>query len=111
MHVARVDEGDHRHRVVAGLKVEHREFDRAAIETRRCPGFQTSHRKRELAQPRTEALRGGIAGTSCFVILEADMNQTRKKCPGRQYDGVSGKRESELCDNARNARRAIMFID
>ena len=46
-----------------------------------------------------------------YVAYHSQTGFTAPDNVGENPDGVSGKRESELCDNARNARRAIMFID
>ena len=45
MHVARAQEREHRRGIVAGLHLEHREVDRAAVEARRRAGLEPADRQ------------------------------------------------------------------
>src|SRR4029453_18316459 len=57
MHRARANETEHRRGIVARLQLERSEIDRAAIESRWCPGLQPPDRQTEFAQSPPERLR------------------------------------------------------
>ena len=103
MLVARAEVGEHRARVVAGLLVEAREFDRAAVEARRRAGLQAVDAERQLAQPGGEPRRGRIARATARMVREADVDQAGEERAGREHDGARAQFEPELRDDAGHA--------
>ena len=73
---------------VAGLKLELRPVDGAAVEARRRAGLQAAAAKAELLQRFAEQDGGGFAGASGGILLLAAVDESVEESAGGDDDGV-----------------------
>src|SRR5690349_10358422 len=103
MHAAIAHERENGRRLVTRLHRQLAEIDRPAVDTRRRAGLEPSHRQLQLAQSRSETLRRRVARAAGLVVLKANVNQSRQKSTGGEYDGCRLELDPDLCDDSRNA--------
>jgi hypothetical protein len=65
----------------------------------------------QLAKSCGKPLGRRIAGASRLIILQPDVNQTRQKRAGGQYDGVGLEGETDLRHDTRYTRHAADVFD
>src|SRR5690606_28801235 len=90
------EEGEHRYRIIPRLLQHHRVIDGAAIDARRCTGFQPAGRQSDLAQSGRQRTRWWVAGAAGLVVVEADMHQTTEERTGGQHHGFRFEPQAEL---------------
>ena len=97
-----------RRRLVAGLHLERRVIDRAAVEARAGPGLEAADLKAERAEVIAEAHRGEVAGAARRVILQPDMDEALEEGAGGQDDG---RRLEDLADLRLDAAHGAILDD
>ena len=79
MLVAAPEIGEHRPRIVAGLELEPGEIDGASVDARRRAGLQAPDRELALAHLARQRVRGRIAGTASFLILQSHVDASAEE--------------------------------
>ena len=97
------EKGKHRHRIVAGLDLQPRIIDAAAIETWGGAGLKTTDRKCKFPQSLRQRDRRWIAGTACWIIRQSDVDQAAEKSASSQNHRPRVEADAELRDDAGNA--------
>ena len=93
------EEREHRDRIaVAGLNLETGEVDRAPIDSRRGSGLEAALRQGEVLQTRTQRRGGRIAGATCRVVLQTDVDQPIEEGARRDDDCPRVKSQTDLRD-------------
>ena len=100
---APAEEGEHRRRIVTGLPGQLRKIDGAAVNARRRTGFQPPCRQFQFTQARRQTDRRRIPRAATLIVLQADVDQSRKEGSRRQHHGLSFKTQANLGDNTGNA--------
>jgi hypothetical protein len=112
MHRGIAHEAEHRHRLVgrgrarhavAGLLGALAEVDRAAVQPRRRAGLEPALRQLEFLQPRRQADRRRVAGTTAGMVLEPDMDLAVEEGAGRQHHRAGAKADADLRHGADHA--------
>ena len=83
--------GENRQRVIRVLLFQRREVDAPTIETRGGPRLKPSGGQLQVTQTCCKRDRWHIAHASTARTLQADVNETIKKCPGTNNDGFGLK--------------------
>jgi len=89
-------EGERRRRVVARLHLGPAEIDAAAIDARRCTGFQAAHRQVQFAQPCCKRHRRRVAHAPGLEVFQAYVHQPGQKRAGGQHHRAAAEHDAEL---------------
>ena len=75
---------------IAGLALEARPVDGAAVQTRRRAGLEPASAQAEFLERLAEQDRCRFSRTSCWILLLAAVNQAVKKSSSRDDDRIGG---------------------
>jgi len=103
MHPGGSDKRKDRHRLISRLSFHDRKVDGATVEPGRRSGFEASHWKLELAQPRGETERRRVPSPTGLMVRQSDMDESGKKSAGGQHHHAAGKANAELSHHPGNA--------
>ena len=101
-------ERHHRNRRIPRLFGHDRKIDRAAIDTRRCAGFQASHPQRQFTQALSQGDRRRITRASARIVLHTDVDKSAQECASGQHHGIGHETQTHL---GHNATYLILFND
>ena len=94
------EEGKHRHRIIAGLDLQHRIVNGAAVQTRRSAGLESTHWQLQFAQTFGQRDRGRVAKTSSAKVFQPNVDQSIEEGTGSQYHRRGLKTDAELSGHA-----------
>ena len=94
---------EYRHWVIAMLLRQHTKVDSSSINTRWCPGFQTTNAQRQFTQTARKRNGRRITSTATAVIIQTDMNFTVEERPNGEHDGFGTERQSHLGNSTDHA--------
>ncbi len=100
-HLARMlaaiaEEGKHRHRIVAGLFLQQRIVDAAAVEPGRRAGLEAADRQPDFLEAFGQRNRRRITEAPGAVVRQADMDQAIEEGAGGEHHGGRLEADAEL---------------
>src|SRR5699024_2532714 len=87
---------EYRPRVIARRLLQHSNVHSSSINTRWCPGFQTSNAQRQFTQAARKRNGRRITSTATAVIIQTDMNFTVDERPTGEHAGFGTELQSHL---------------
>jgi hypothetical protein len=102
MHCRVADEAEHRHRIIARLRLHDGVVDAASIDARRRAGLEPALRQRELLQLFRQTDRRRVACTAGRMVFETDMHAPVQEGTGGQHDRTRHEADADLRHHAGN---------
>ena len=96
VHCARAHEREHRRWIVTRLLGQDRKVDRPAVGRGGVPVLSLPAGSFQFAQLGPQTLGRRVPGAACFIVVEADVDESRQERSGREDYGVRVEGQADL---------------